>query len=103
MQDLGQPFSEAKIWEVIKELPLDKAPGPDGFTSRFYRSFWSVIWGDILRALNALSDMDCRNFYHLNGALLTLVPKKPNPVSLSDYRPISLIHSFGKLFSKRHC
>jgi hypothetical protein len=44
--------------------------------------------------------MDFRSFHHLNGALLTLVPKKPNPVSLSDYRPISLIHSFGKLFSK---
>jgi hypothetical protein len=44
--------------------------------------------------------MDCCSFHHLNGALLTLVPKKPNPVSLSDYHPISLIHSFGKIFSK---
>jgi hypothetical protein len=51
LQDLGQPFTEAEIWEVIKELPLDKAPGPDGFTGRFYRSCWSIILGDILRAL----------------------------------------------------
>jgi hypothetical protein len=51
MQDLGQPFSEAKIWEVIKELPLDKAPGPDGFTSRFYRLCWSIIRGDIFELL----------------------------------------------------
>jgi hypothetical protein len=100
LQDFGQLFTEAEIWEVIKELPLDKAPGLDGFTGRFYWSCWSIIRGDILRAFNALSDMDCRSFHHLNGALLTLVPKKPNPVLLSDYRPISLIHSFGKIFSK---
>jgi hypothetical protein len=48
LQDLGQSFTEAEIWEVIKELPLDKAPGPDGFTGRFYRSCWSIIRGDIL-------------------------------------------------------
>jgi hypothetical protein len=100
LQDLGQPFTEAEIWEVIKELPLDKAPGPDGFTRRFYRSCWSIIRGDIIRAFNALSHMDCHSFHHPNGALLTLVPKKLNPVTLSDYRPISLIHSFGKIFSK---
>jgi hypothetical protein len=44
--------------------------------------------------------MGCHSFYHLNGALLTLNSKKPNQVPLSDYRPISLIHSFGKIFSK---
>jgi hypothetical protein len=48
LQDLGRPFTEAEIWEVIKDLPLDKAPGPDGFTGRFYRSCWSVIRGDVL-------------------------------------------------------
>jgi hypothetical protein len=100
LQDFRQPFTEAEIWEVIKELPLDKAPGTDWFTGPFYRLCWSIIWRDILRAFNALSYMDFHSFHHLNGALLTLVPKKPNPVSLSDYRPISLIHSFGKLFSK---
>jgi hypothetical protein len=43
--------------------------------------------------------MDCRSFHHLNGALLTIIRKKPNLVFLSDYRPISHIHRFGKFFS----
>jgi hypothetical protein len=44
--------------------------------------------------------MDCRSFHHLNDALLILFPKSLDPVYLGDYRPINLIHSFGKIFSK---
>lgn len=44
--------------------------------------------------------MDCRSFHHLNDSLLTLLPKKTDPTTLGDYRPISLIHSFEKIFSK---
>jgi hypothetical protein len=76
LHDLDRPFTKAEIWEVIKDLPLDKAPNPDGFTRRFYRACWSIIRGDVLRAFNAISDMDCRSFHHLNGVLLTLIPKK---------------------------
>jgi hypothetical protein len=36
----------------------------------------------------------------LNGALFTLIPKKEVAELPSDYRPISLIHSFAKIISK---
>jgi hypothetical protein len=36
----------------------------------------------------------------LNGALITLLPKRIVSEELSDFRPISLIHSFAKLISK---
>lgn len=41
-------LSQREVWATIKYLHLDKAPGPDGFTGRFYKSCWSVIKGDIL-------------------------------------------------------
>jgi hypothetical protein len=61
-----------EIWAVVKELPLDKASGHDGFIGRFYRSAWSIIKRDGIRAFDALSSMDCRSFHHLNDALLIL-------------------------------
>jgi hypothetical protein len=100
LSELGRPISEEEVWAAIQDLPLDKAPGPDGFTGRFYRSSWSVIKADVVRAFQAISVMDCRSFHHLNEALITLPPKVDNPEGLGDYRPISIIHSFGKIFAK---
>jgi hypothetical protein len=97
---LDLPFTEEEVWNMIKELPSDKSPAPDGMTGAFYKSAWSVIKGDVLRAVNAFYCPDRRQFYYLNAALLTLIPKKPDAVKPSDYRPISLIHSFPKLISK---
>jgi hypothetical protein len=34
---LDAPFSEEEVWNTIKPLPSDKAPGPNGFTGRFYK------------------------------------------------------------------
>jgi hypothetical protein len=47
LSSLGRQFTEEEIWAVIKELPLDNALGPDGFTGRFCRFAWSIIKWDI--------------------------------------------------------
>lgn len=93
-------FSEDEVWEVIKELPNDKAPGPDGFTGIFYKLAWDVIKPEIMNAFNAFWSQDSRSFHHLNDAYTILLKKKDHPTGIRDYRPISLIHSFGKLVTK---
>jgi hypothetical protein len=45
-QDLGhlcQRFTKDEIWSVVCSLNPDKAPGVDGFTTRFLQSAWQVI------------------------------------------------------------
>jgi hypothetical protein len=49
---------------------------------------------------HALWDLDFRSFHHLNEAIIVLIHKTQAPEGLKDYRPISLIHSVGKLFAK---
>ena len=93
-------FTEEEIWAVIKDLPNDKAPGPDGFTALFYKMTWDIIKPDIINAFNAFWSQDFRSLHHLNGAFMILLKKKEHPEEIRDYRPISLIHSFGKLISK---
>jgi hypothetical protein len=55
LHELDGLFMEAEVWDVIKELPPDHAPGPDGFTGAFYRRAWQVIKGDIMAALLKLA------------------------------------------------
>jgi len=97
---LDQCFSEDEIWQAIKDMPSDKAPGPDGFTGLFYKTTWSIIKGDIFRAFQAIWSVDGRSLYLVNQAYMVLLRKKLEPSGIGDYRPISLIHSFAKLFTK---
>jgi len=100
LSELEVPFSEDEVWATIKDMPLDKAPGPDGFTGRFYKSCWSIIKGDVLMALGAIQQGHVFKFRLLNSAYITLLPKKVDVVEVKDFRPISLIHSFAKLVTK---
>jgi hypothetical protein len=100
LRGLEQPFSEEEVWNTIKQLPPDKAPGPDGFTGRFYKACWSIIKKDIMAAILTVWNKDFRNFRYLNTAFITLLPKKEDAILAKDFRPISLIHSFAKLITK---
>ncbi|KAK1601250.1 hypothetical protein QYE76_017578 [Lolium multiflorum] len=101
--DLGElevMFTEEEVWNTIREMPSDRAPGLDGFTGAFFQRAWPTIKHDILAGLMKLGVGDGRGFARHNRALITLIPKKPDALEIKDYRPISLVHSFAKLFSK---
>ena len=59
-------FSEEEVWQAIKDMPTDRAPGPDGFTGLFYKTAWPVIKEDIMRAFQAIWSLDGRSFYLVN-------------------------------------
>jgi hypothetical protein len=98
--NLDAPFSEEEVWETIKHLPSDKAPGPDGFTGRFYKTCWPIIKTDVMAAISCVWAQKFRNLGHLNSAFITLLPKLQPAQGVKDYKPISLVHSFTKLVTK---
>jgi hypothetical protein len=97
---LDAPFSEDEVWETVKRLPSDKAPGLDGFTSRFYKSCWPIIKTDVMAVVPCVWARRFGNMRPLNSAFITLLPKTDEASGVKDYRPISLVHSFGKLVTK---
>jgi hypothetical protein len=100
LSDLETAWSEDDVWKVIKSMPTDKAPGPAGFSLNFYHKCWAIIKKEVVDALNCLFSCRGRGFNSLNQALVVLHSKKNEAVEMRDFRPISLVHSFGKIFSK---
>ena len=39
IENMNRPFTSTEIETVIKNLPTNKSPGPDGFTGEFYQAF----------------------------------------------------------------
>ncbi|WVZ55317.1 hypothetical protein U9M48_005990, partial [Paspalum notatum var. saurae] len=93
-------FTEPEVWEAIRDLPADRAPGPDGFTGAFYKAAWPIIKEDVLAALHAFYLGNGRGFESLNNGLIVLLPKTVGAEHPADFRPIAMVHSFGKLVSK---
>jgi hypothetical protein len=72
LESLCLPFSKEEIDSVILDLPSDKALGPDGFNSLFFRKAWHVIREDMYKL--------CNDFYShqadiksINYSYITLV------------------------------
>lgn len=91
--------SEAEISKTIFKLNPNKSPGPDGFTSAFFKAAWPIVGSEVLESI--------KNFFWTgflpsatNATILSLVPKKPGSTAISDFRPISCCNTTYKAISK---
>jgi hypothetical protein len=74
--------------------------GPDGFTEVFFKACWGTSKEDLMKVINLFSNLHSENFHWLNSAKIVLIPKKEGAESISDFRPISLIHAVAKIITK---
>ena len=96
---LVQPICREEIDRVVKLIPPDKAPGPDGFNGLFLKKCWPIIKESLYQLFE--------DFFHgnldlesINTTFITLVPKIQNPVTVNDFRQISLLNCSIKLITK---
>jgi hypothetical protein len=72
LESLQEPFSLEEIDAIVRNLPLGKSLGPDGFNSDFMKKCRSVISRDFYEL--------CQGFFHnniclqsINGSYIVLV------------------------------
>lgn len=100
LSELEGEFSANEIRAAISDMPSDKAPGPDGFSGAFFKATVDIILPDLVLAFRQLFLLNSNNLTSINSANIVLIPKCDGAASLTEFWPISLLHSVAKLFMK---
>ena len=56
IENLNRPITSMEIETVIRNLPANKRPGPDGFTVEFYQKFREKLTAILLKFFQKIAE-----------------------------------------------
>ena len=97
-EELDREITEAEITTAIKNLKRKKSHGVDGLLNEYFIEFKDFLMPTLLRVFNGILQS---GIFPTAWAVAVLVPifKRGNPEDPNNYRGISLVSNFGKLFT----
>lgn len=96
-ESLNKVITKEEIQEVISSMKVGKAPGPDGFTLKFYKVFREELIPRIHTLANNIleGDLSPKTW---QDATVSLIPKTDTVApDVKDFKPISLLNTDYKI------
>ena len=56
IENLNRPITSTEIETVIENLPINKSPGPNGFTGEFYQKFREEITPVLFKVFQKIAE-----------------------------------------------
>lgn len=88
-----------EIKNAVWSLSPNSAVGPDGFNGHFFRTSWSIIHLDVILAIQEFF-LGIIPPQVMISSLITLIPKKQQPATYADFRPICLSNFISKVTTR---
>lgn len=96
---LTKEVTTTEIKQALFSINSESAPGPDGYTSKFFKVFWETTHPQLIAMVRSF--FNNLNMHPLmNHTNITLIPKVDHPSKPSQYRPIGLCNVTYKIISK---
>uniref|UniRef100_A0A670JC67 Reverse transcriptase domain-containing protein n=2 Tax=Podarcis muralis TaxID=64176 RepID=A0A670JC67_PODMU len=96
---LNSTITSQEIEGAIQNMQLGKSPGPDGLTSKYYKTLKDYLIQPLLEVCNQIMEGK-KTPESWKEAFITLIPKvETEKNQLKNYRPISLLNVDYKIFA----
>ena len=112
---LAEPITEDEIRYAISKTPNDKAPGPDGIPIEFWKLLadqhaaskddqphsrkCDIVW-ILTQVFLDIEENGMDHIAGLNEGCISPIYKKKDPENIANYRPITLLNTDYKIFTK---
>ena len=97
--DINVPFTEKEIITAVKNLKNNKSQGLDNILNEQLKSTIQVMSPIYVKLFNIIFDTGLVPESWAIGNILPIFKNKGNPNLPENYRPITLLSCFGKLFT----
>ncbi|KAK8516620.1 hypothetical protein V6N12_049342 [Hibiscus sabdariffa] len=97
--DLVALVTMKEVKDVVFGMNGNKAPGPDGYSAKFFQVAWRIVGDDFMRAVLYFFS-SCSLPAAFNSTILTLVSNVEVPSYAAEFRPIACCSIVYKCITK---
>lgn len=96
---LSAPFEDKDIKEALFHIGDQKAQGPDGYTTVFFKSNWDIVKVDFIAVVQEFFNSG-KLLKQYNHATIGRIPNSKHDPTHNDFRPISRCNVVHKTITK---